>query len=160
MRQGAAAVCPLARMRGRGEREGARGVLRREKGGGVWGGRGTTVTGSTLLNGVAGGGGRGRGAGGGRWPRGGEELGMGVQDRRSGRAARGGRNWPGADVRGWAARPNAKQRQRGGCQGGIRAQSRAAAVKFDLKSNSNHFKTDSNHSNFDRLKNGLLGSKN
>jgi hypothetical protein len=38
---------------------------------------------------------------------------------------------------------------------GPRAQSRAEAVEFDLKSNSNHFKTNSNHSNFDRLKNGL-----
>jgi hypothetical protein len=34
MRPGAAAVRPLARMRGRGEREGARGVLQREKRGG------------------------------------------------------------------------------------------------------------------------------
>jgi hypothetical protein len=38
---------------------------------------------------------------------------------------------------------------------GSPSQSRVAAVKSDLKSNSNHFKTYSNHSNFDRLKNGL-----
>jgi hypothetical protein len=34
-------------------------------------------------------------------------------------------------------------------------QSWAAVVKFDLKSNSNRFKTDLNHSNFDHLKNNL-----
>jgi hypothetical protein len=38
---------------------------------------------------------------------------------------------------------------------GPRPQSRAAALKFDLKSNSNHFKIDPNHSNFDCLKNDL-----
>jgi hypothetical protein len=40
-----------------------------------------------------------------------------------------------------------------------RPQNRAAAVKFNLKSNSNHFKTDQNHSNFDHLKNDLLELK-
>jgi hypothetical protein len=36
-----------------------------------------------------------------------------------------------------------------------RPQFQAAVVKFNLKSNSNHFKTDSNHSNFDRFKKDL-----
>jgi hypothetical protein len=119
MRRGAAVVQPLAWMRGRGEREGAHGVLWRKKGGGE--GRGSDQQRPFKRRS---GGHRGRGAGGGRRPRGGDELGMGVGDRRSGRA-----------------------------------------IKFDLKSNSNYFKIDSNHSNyfkidsnhssFDHLKNGL-----
>jgi hypothetical protein len=36
-----------------------------------------------------------------------------------------------------------------------RLQFRAAVVIFNLKSNLNPFKIDSNHSNFDRLNNGL-----
>jgi hypothetical protein len=109
MRRGAAVVRPLAWMRGRGEREGAHGVLWRKKGGGK--GRGGDQQCPFKQRGE---GHRGRGVGSGRQPRGGEELGMGVGDQRSGRA-----------------------------------------IKFDLKSNSNYFKIDSNHSNFDRLKNGL-----
>jgi hypothetical protein len=47
-----------------------------------------------------------------------EELGKGVGDRRSDRAARGGQDWPGAGVCGRAACPSAQQGQWGGCQGG------------------------------------------
>jgi hypothetical protein len=51
--------------------------------------------------------------------------------------------------------PQCKIEAAGWLPGGSPSQSRVAAVKSDLKSNSNHFKTYSNHSNFDRLKNGL-----
>jgi hypothetical protein len=61
-------------------------------------------------------------------------------------------------VRGRFVCLGAKQIQWGGCRG--RPQFQAVAVKFNLKSNLNRFKIDSNHSIFDRLKNGLPELKN
>jgi hypothetical protein len=56
----------------------------------------------------------------------------------------------------WAGgTPRHKTEAVGWLPGGPRPQFQAAAIKFNLKSNSNRFKTDSNHSNFDHLKNGV-----
>jgi hypothetical protein len=71
-------------------------------------GRVTAVIDSSLLNGAVGvvveEGGQAMGGG----HAGGGELGTGVGDQHSGWAAWGGRHWPGADVRRWAAHPSAK----------------------------------------------------
>jgi hypothetical protein len=84
-----------------------------------------------------------------------EDLGKGMGDRRSGLATWGDRHRPGSNVLGRAVCPGTKQRQRGGCKEGPQPQFQAAAVKFNLQSNSNRFKTYSNHSNFNCLKNVL-----
>jgi hypothetical protein len=50
-------------------------------------------------------------------------------------------------------------RRQAAALGGGWPQSPVVAVKFDLESNSNRFKTNPNQSNFDRLKNDLPSSK-
>jgi hypothetical protein len=67
----------------------------------------------------------------------------------------GGVGWPAPACTGGRRAP-VHNRGGGVAAKGARPQNRAAAVKFNLKSNSNRFKTDQNHSNFDHLKNDLL----
>jgi hypothetical protein len=149
-----ATVRPLARMSGRGDRECAHVVCskrRKERKGEC----GVVV-------------GRFNGRGGREKEKGGVQFGTrhaagGAGEGRGGLAQRSGSTGWLAPAQSRCARVGGAPRCTTGAAGwlskGPRPQSRAAAVKFDLKSNSNRFKIDPNHSNFDRLKNDLLSSK-